>query len=131
MLILYLSHYFQHNPQRLCVMTLASHQFEHLPDDILNAGPPTALWEFVTERSMGEVARSVTSRLYPFSQLANTLMQCEQLKVMCMKYLDMSDYLTYSEPTRNWNTLSCAEVEFPHISKCILYGLADIYIKYY
>jgi len=63
-------------------MTLAGHALDHLPDDILNAGPPLALWEFVTERSMGEVARSVTSHVYPFSQLANTLIQREQLKVV-------------------------------------------------
>ena len=42
-------------------MTVALHEMDHLPDDILNCGPPTALWEFVTERSMGEVVRSVTS----------------------------------------------------------------------
>jgi hypothetical protein len=36
-------------------MMLALHKMDHLPDDILNCGPPTALWEFVTECSMGEV----------------------------------------------------------------------------
>ena len=75
----FISYYFQHNPKRLSVMT---HALNHLPDDILNTGPPLAVWEFVTERSMGEVVHSVTSHIYPFSQLANTLIQWEQLKVV-------------------------------------------------
>ena len=63
-------------------MTLTSHALNHLPDDIYNTGPPPALWEFVTERSMGEVTQSVTSRIFPFAQLANMLLQHKQLKVM-------------------------------------------------
>ena len=63
----YEEHYCQYNPARFCTMTLALHEMDHLPDDILNCGPPTALWEFVTERSMGDVVQSVTSRSYPFS----------------------------------------------------------------
>ena len=76
-------------------MTLMSHALNHLLDDIYNTSPPPTLWEFVTERSMGEVAQSVTSRIFPFAQLANMLLQCEQLKVMRMKYLDMKQDLDY------------------------------------
>jgi len=57
----YEEYYCQYTPERLCTMTLALHKMDHLLDDILNCGPPTALWEFVTERSMGEVVQSVTS----------------------------------------------------------------------
>jgi len=63
-------------------MTLTGHVLDHLPDDTLNAGPPLALWEFVMEHSMGEVAHNITSHVYPFSQLANMLIQQEQLKVV-------------------------------------------------
>lgn len=98
-------------------MTLASHALDHLPDDILNTGPPTALWEFVTERSMGEVARSITSRTYPFSQLANTLLQREQLKAVRMMYPDMNDELDFSGRRRDWNDVSRAETYFPEISE--------------
>ena len=112
----YEDHYFQHNPRRLCVMPLAGHALDHLCDDILNAGPPPALWEFVTERSMGEVARSVTSRVYPFSQLANTLIQREQIKIIRMKYPDMDGELDYSEQRRDWNEVSRAEKYFPQIN---------------
>jgi hypothetical protein len=99
-------------------MTLAGHGLDHLPDDILNTGPPTALWEFVTERSMGEVARSVTSRMYPFAQLANTLLQREQLKVMRMRYPDLSRVVDYSAGRRrDWNDVSAAEKYFPEISE--------------
>ena len=116
----YEDHYFQHDPQRLCVMTLAGHALDHLPDDIRKTGPPPALWEFVTERSMGEVARSVTSRTHPFSQLAKTLLQREQLKVVRMKYPDMSNELDYSVGRRDWNDVSRAESYFPQINDRIV-----------
>jgi len=51
----YEEYYCQYTPEQLCTMTLALHKMDHLLDDILKCGPPTALWEFVTERSMGEV----------------------------------------------------------------------------
>ena len=116
----YEDHYFQHNPKRLCVMPLAGHALDHLSDDILNAGPPPALWEFVTERSMGEVARSITSRIYPFSQLANTLIQREQLKVVRMRYPDLDQELDYSGQRRDWNEVSRAEKYFPDINDWIV-----------
>ena len=112
-----MSHYFQHDPQRLCVMTLVGHALDHLPDDIHNTGLPPALWEFVTERSMGEVTWSVTSRTHPFSQLAKTLLQHEQLKVVRMRYPDMSNELDYSAGCHDWNDTSCAESYFPQISE--------------
>jgi hypothetical protein len=118
--LIYEDHYFQHNPKQLGVMTLAGHTLDHLPDDILNAGPPPALWEFVTERSMGEVACSVTSRIYPFSQLTNTLIQCEQLKVMQMQYPDMSQELNYSGECQDWNEISHAEMCFPAINDRVI-----------
>jgi len=116
----YEDHYFQYDPKHLSVMTLAGHRLDHLPDDIHNTGPPTALWEFVTERSMGEVARSVTLHIYPFSQLANTLLQWEQLKVMQMHYPDMSEELDYSRGRRNWHDVSTAEKCFPTIDNQII-----------
>ena len=116
----YEEHYFQHDPKRLCIMTLAGHTLDHLPDDIGNTGPLLALWEFVTERSMGEVARSVTSRTYPFSQLAKTLLQCEQIKVVQMRYPDMSPELDYSGGRRDWNNNSRAEKYFPDISNWVI-----------
>ena len=88
--------HFQHDPKWLSVVTLTSHALDHLPDDIFNTGPQPALWEFVTEWSMGEVTQSITSHMYSFSQLANTLLQCEQLKDMQMKYLDMKEDLDFS-----------------------------------
>jgi len=112
----YEDHYFQHNPRHLCVMPLAGHALDHLCDNILNAGPPPALWEFITERSMGEVTHSVTSRVYPFSQLANTLVQQEQIKFMWMKYPDMDEELNYSEQHCDWNKISRSEKYFPAIN---------------
>ena len=106
-------------------MTVVLHEMDHLPDDILNCGPPAALWEFVTEQSMGEVVRSVTSRLYPFSQLANTLIQWEQLKMVHMRYPDITNSLEYGKPRRNWDMISCAEKYYHEISKHlnIIYSL--------
>ena len=65
---------------------------------------------------MGEVAQSVTSCVYPFSQLANMLLQHEQLKVVWMRYPDMSDELDYSGGRCDWDNLSCMERYFPEIN---------------
>ena len=116
----YKDHYFQHDPKRLSVMTLTGHALDHLPDDIHNTGPPPVLWEFITECSMGEVTRSVTLHIYPFSQLANMLLQREQLKVMWMRYPDMKDDLDYSREHRDWNAISSGERSFPDINDQIV-----------
>ena len=78
---------------------------------------------------MGEVARSVKSRTYPFSQLANTLLQREQLKVMWMRYPDMSNELDFSGGRRDWNEVSRAEKYFPEISE-LQSGLLINHIDY-
>jgi hypothetical protein len=101
-------------------MPLAGHALDHLPDDILNVGPLTALWEFMMEQSMGEVACSVTSCIYTFLQLANTLIQCKQLKVVQMQYPDMNQELNYSEECCDWNEISYVEMYFPDINNCII-----------
>ena len=92
----YEEYYCQYNPARPCAMTLALHKMDHLPDNIFSCGLPTALWEFMTERSMGDVVQSVTSWSFPFSQLANMLLQREQPKVVQMTYPDMKDSLDYT-----------------------------------
>ena len=94
-LIYILRLYFVYNPKCLCTMMLMMHHMDHLPDDILDCGPSLALWEFVTERSMGEVMHSIMSQQYPFTQLATTLMWWEQLTVLWMRYPDMNDNLDY------------------------------------
>ena len=99
------------------VMTLTGHALDHLLDNILNTGPPMALWEFVTEHSMGKVAQGITSHTYPFSQLANMLLQQEQLKAIWMMYPDMSDELNFSGQGHDWNDMSHAETYFPEISE--------------
>jgi len=66
---------------------------------------------------MGEVARSVTSHTYPFSQLANTLLQREQLKVVWMLYPDMSSALNFSGGHHDWNDVSHAETYIPELSE--------------
>ena len=112
--------YFQHDLKRLSIMTLTSHALDHLPDDMFNTGPPPALSEFVTEQSMDKVTQSITSCMYPFSQLANTLLQCKQLKVMWMKYLDMKEDLDFSGERQNWHIISKAERCFPEINDQII-----------
>lgn len=96
-------------------MMLAMHEMDHILEDILNCGPPPALWEFVTECSMGEVTHSVTSQQFPFFQLARTLIEWEQLKVLQMRYHGMSESLNYSDTTCDWNTTSCTEKIFPAV----------------
>ena len=97
-------------------MTLTLHEMDHIPDDILNCRPPTALWEFVTERSMGDIVRSFTSRLYPFSQPANTLIQREQPNVVQMIYPDLKYSLEYAKPRRDWDVISRPKRSHPQIN---------------
>jgi len=43
----------------------------------------------------------------------------EQLKVVRMRYPNMSDSLNYSNPPRNWNTITRAEKFFPEVGMCV------------
>ena len=84
--------------------------------------------QLFSERRMGGVARSVTSCIYPFSQLANTLMQREQFKVMRMRYLDLSETLDYSGQRCDWNEVSRTERYFPEINdRVVLWTLHGSY----
>lgn len=109
--------YYQYDPDRLCVMTAAGHENDHIPDDILFGGPVHVLWEFVGERAMGKAGRKIDSRRYPFAQLANDLLHEEQIKVLRMKYPDLKDKLDFLPPRRDWDTLSKFEKSFPEISE--------------
>lgn len=62
------------------------------------------------QHCMGEVVQRVTSRLYPFSQLANTLIQREQLKVVQMKYPNLKHSLEYAEYRRDRDVISAGEI---------------------
>jgi hypothetical protein len=65
---------------------------------------------------MGLIARSVTNKQYPFSQLASTVKQIEQLKTVAMRY-GLEDALDFSPPPRDWSELSSTETMFRDISE--------------
>ena len=44
-----------------------------------------------------------------------TLMRREQLKALRMRYHDIKDDLDYSDPPRDWNTATQAEMFFPDV----------------
>jgi hypothetical protein len=90
----------------------------HIKSCTANAGPLTRIWEYVTERFMGRIARSVTSRRYPFSQLSATLKRTEQMKLVAMKY-DLERELNFGSERRNWSKLSSQETMREGISTCL------------
>ncbi len=89
--------------------------------DTRAAGPLSRVWEFVTERIMGFIARRVTSKQYPFSQLSNTVKRMEQLKMLGIKY-NINDKLRLTRPRRNWMELGRGEMLFPDIGKFLISG---------
>lgn len=67
---------------------------------------------------MGKIARSVTNKQFPFSQLSNTVKQIKQVKMLVLKY-GLDDELTFSDPPRDWSQLGGREIMFCEISKSI------------
>lgn len=97
--------YYQYKPERLPLVPLTIHALVHTAQEIAMTGPKGILWEFVAERIMGQIARSVKSLHFPFSQLSNTVLQMERLKMMQYLY-DFSDKeMCFSTP-RNLEELS-------------------------
>jgi len=108
--------YYRYDEDRLPACPLTIHAFIHIPNDTRNAGPLSRIWEFVTERIMGLIGRSIKSKRYPFSQLAKSMKKMEQLKLVAMKY-ELWDFLKLDNRRRNWDKLQGDEIMYPDISK--------------
>ncbi|KAG8830259.1 hypothetical protein FRC17_005140 [Serendipita sp. 399] len=108
--------YFRFDYDRLPACPLTIHALLHLANDTRNAGPLSRVWEFVTERIMGFIGRSVKSRRYPFSQISQTLKMMEQMKTVAIKF-NRWDELKLERRRLNWNTLHRNEQMFPEINK--------------
>jgi hypothetical protein len=57
---------------------------------------------------MGKIARNVTSRQYPFSQIAETVKKGEQLKTVAMRF-GIEDRLFQADERRDWSILGSQE----------------------
>lgn len=108
--------YYQYDPSRVAACPLTIHALIHIANDTRNAGPLCRIWEFVTERAMGIIARSVKNKRLPFSQLAETVKLREQLKAVAIRF-DMIDKLQIRRKRRNWSHVSSAETLLPNLSK--------------
>lgn len=106
---------------RISTCPLTIHAIIHLISSTRHAGPLSRIWEFVTERYMGKIARSVTSRQYPFSQLAETIKKQEQIKTVAIK-LGLEEELFLTNNRRDWSVLGSQESMILEISK---YGLSS------
>jgi hypothetical protein len=65
---------------------------------------------------MGLVARSVTNKQYPFSQLSKNVKKMEQIKLTAMKY-GVEEQLNLKRPRRDWSKFGAQEEMMLHISK--------------
>jgi hypothetical protein len=74
------------------------------------------MWEWVSERKMGLVSRSVRSRRFPFTQISNFVVQSEQLRMMQYLY-GLTDEDLLMDKKRDWNTLSRGEVMEQELSE--------------
>jgi hypothetical protein len=68
---------------------------------------------------MGKIARSVTSRQYPFSQLSETVKKMEQMKIVAFKY-GLEKELHFGKERRDWSIATQQEKAFPEISTSTL-----------
>lgn len=67
---------------------------------------------------MGKIARSVTNKQFPFSQLSNMVKQIEQVKMVALKS-GLEDELTFNDPPRDWSQLGGREMMFWGISESL------------
>jgi hypothetical protein len=79
------------------------------------------MWEWVSERKMGLVSRSVRSRRFPFTQISNFVVQSEQLRMMQYLY-SLTDEDLLMDRSRDWDTLSRGEMMDQELSE-FLFGL--------
>lgn len=115
--------YYRYDMERISACPLTAHAMIHLASDTRHAGPLSRIWEYVTERFMGRIARSVTSRQYPFSQLAETIKRTEQIKVVALRY-GLEDQLKLERTRRDWSRLGAQETMLLEISGYIFPVLA-------
>jgi hypothetical protein len=70
---------------------------------------------------MGLIARSVTNKQYPFSQLSKNVKKMEQIKLTAMKY-GVEDELNLRRPRRDWSRLGAQEQMMHHISEYMFFS---------
>jgi hypothetical protein len=81
---------------------------------------------------MGLIARSVTSKRFPFSQLSKNVKKMEQIKMVAMKY-GVEDQLHLHRNRRDWSVLGAHEEMLQHISKSfyLLSIIIDLFSRRY
>ncbi|KAF8312374.1 hypothetical protein DL93DRAFT_2149474 [Clavulina sp. PMI_390] len=87
--------YYQYNVKRLKYCFLPLHALLHVPDDIINSGPPCNTWTFVMERWCLYMTNGVTSRAHPFTTLAFYVYHGAQLNDIQSRY-NLTDLLDIS-----------------------------------
>jgi hypothetical protein len=108
--------YYRYQNERLPLVPLTVHALVHTALEIVMTGPKGILWEFVSERVMGLMARSVTSKRFPFSQLSNSVLRTERFKMLQYLY-DLTDEDLCLPSSRNLEELSGREMMIHELSK--------------
>ncbi|KIM21216.1 hypothetical protein M408DRAFT_110138, partial [Serendipita vermifera MAFF 305830] len=107
--------YYRYDMDRISACPLNVHAMIHISNDTRHAGPLSRIWEYVTERFMGQISRSIKSRRYPFAQLSETVKKREQMKLVIAKY-GLENELIFGAERRDWFKLSGQEMMFPEIN---------------
>ncbi|KIM34175.1 hypothetical protein M408DRAFT_59842 [Serendipita vermifera MAFF 305830] len=107
--------YYRYDMDRISACPLNVHAMIHIANDTRHAGPLSRIWEYVTERFMGQISRSIKSRRYPFAQLSENVKKREQMKLVIAKY-GLENELIFGAERRDWFKLSGQETMFPEIN---------------
>ncbi|KAH8924629.1 hypothetical protein BT69DRAFT_1217563 [Atractiella rhizophila] len=78
--------YYQYKYQRLSACPSVLHRFLHIPDFHDWIGPSWATWAFAGERLLGILKTHLGSRIHPYENLMNHIVQMEQLRQIKIKY---------------------------------------------
>ncbi|KAF8311470.1 hypothetical protein DL93DRAFT_2060999, partial [Clavulina sp. PMI_390] len=68
----------------------------HLADDLCDAGPLWAYWAYPMERFCGHLGRAISSRRFPWAEMANYLEHRAQLCIISLHY-NLGDHLNFSK----------------------------------
>jgi hypothetical protein len=120
-----LSLYYRFEMDRISACPPTVHALIHLHNDTLHAGPLSWIWEYVMERFMGKIVWSITSRQYPFSQLAETVKKMEQVKMVTFKY-GLEKELYFGKERCDWSKITQQEKAYPEIGKSALLLMDEI-----
>lgn len=93
-LTLFISIYYQYDPERLPACPLTIHALLHIAQSIRDMGPVWCYWAFVMERYCGTLTPDIKSRRFPFASLDRNVVERAQLTQIGLTY-NITNELSY------------------------------------